>query len=313
MKHPDGIVLVLGSGGARGLAHAGVLNVLDREGIAVRAIAGTSIGAAIGAFYAAGVSGARLKELARSLDWVATLQLLAPSVGAGGFTSGGGIHEFVNRQVGGKTFAELAIPFAAVATDVESGSPVTLTEGRVVDAVRASAAIPGVMVPYRHQGRLLGDGGLVDPVPVDVAQARFGGPVVAVAVHPGAVRRFTLDEDMWTHWLKRMDAMLPADAVQQVPLLNKWLDDLRALSRNANAARRPSASQMLSRSMDIVQARMVNLILERSPPDLLLVPEVGDISMLEFYNGDAAVAAGEAAAEQALATLRLLARGDTQS
>ena len=272
----SGITLVLGGGGARGLAHAGVLRVLHDHRIPVRGTVGTSIGAEIGAFYGAGLGVARIEELVRELDWMATVKLFLPTLDRGGLTAGGNITAYLRQHLGEATFADCAPPLRAVATDMRRGSQVVLDQGSLVDAVRASIALPGIISPHRVGGRLLGDGGLVNPLPVDVARAVFDGPVVAVAVHPGAREA---DEDG--------EADPFHDPVEEKESL--------ALLEN------------LRRAVQITQAQLVNHHLAESPPDLLLKPVVPGMGSLEFYRGDEAFEAGVREAEGLVAELRELA------
>ena len=182
-----GIVLALGGGGARGLAHIGVLQVLADNGISVRAVAGTSIGAEIGAFVASGLPVAELVELATTFDWKLTMQLFLPDLPTGGLISGKRILQWLKNKLGEHTVIErLALPYVAVATDLEIGEEVVIDHGPIIDAVRASISLPGTLAPHRLGERVLVDGGVVNPLPFDVARQRFGGPVVAVAVHAGA-------------------------------------------------------------------------------------------------------------------------------
>lgn len=179
----SGVVLALGGGGARGLAHVGVLDVLDREGISVRAIAGTSIGAEVGAFYASGMSIKEMVLVVGATGRRKTFELFLPDFASGGLASGKHIVEFLAQCFGDRRIEELAIPFVAVATDLETGEQVVIDRGPLGIAVRASISIPGVLAPVSMGNRLLVDGGLVNPLPADVARERFGFPVIAVAVH----------------------------------------------------------------------------------------------------------------------------------
>ena len=273
----SGITLVLGGGGARGLAHAGVLRALEEHGIPVKAVVGTSIGAEIGAFYCAGLGLEKLEAMARELDWMTTVKLFWPSLNGGGLTSGRNITAYLRERLGEATFADCRPPLRAIATDMRSGHEVILAEGALVDAVRASIALPGIIPPHRIGDRLLGDGGLVNPLPVDVARELFGGPVVAVAVHPGA--RET-DEDG------------ERDPFRD-PLEEKQAPDL---------------FENLRRAVQITQAQLVRYRLADSPPDLHLKPVVPGMGVLEFYRGGEAFEAGLAGTEAVMDELRELAR-----
>jgi len=175
------IALALGAGAARGLAHIGVLQVLQEAGFEMQYLAGTSVGALVAALFAAGVDLYELEKVAKGLRLKHLVDFVLPGPGLIG---GEKLRGFLNLFLRGKTFADLCIPLAVVATDLQTGEEVVLREGRVVEAVLASCAIPGVFVPVRYRGRLLVDGGLVDRVPVQVAQEMGAELVVAVDVGP---------------------------------------------------------------------------------------------------------------------------------
>ncbi len=165
------IGLALGSGSARGLAHVGVIMALEAYNIPIDIISGTSIGSVIGGLYASGATVRQLEEVALSIKKSKTLFMIDPVIPRSGLISGDRIEKMLNQfGIKDKTFDDLKIPFAAVATDVESGAEVILNQGKVIDAVRASISIPGIFTPVKYQDYYLVDGGVVDPVPVDVVK-----------------------------------------------------------------------------------------------------------------------------------------------
>jgi len=175
--------LALGGGGARGFAHVGVLRVLEREGLRPSAVAGTSMGAIVGALYAAGIGPDGLVEALDLLEIKGLAGVTKVNLGPGSLLSADAF-EARMRQVLPATFDDLTLPFAAVATDLVTGERVVLRDGDLPRAVRASMSIPAVFEPVRMGERLLVDGGVVDPIPVDAAGGLFDGPVVAVDVGP---------------------------------------------------------------------------------------------------------------------------------
>lgn len=177
-----GVALALGGGGARGIAHIGVLKVLAEEGIPVRAVAGTSAGALVGAALAAGRDWRWLREEARRLRWT---DLVQPAVPRMGILATERLERYLERTLGAWRFEDLEIPFAAVAVDIVAGAEVVLREGALAPALRASCSVPGIFAPVSLGGRLLVDGGLLNDVPADVARALAGGPVVAVKLNGG--------------------------------------------------------------------------------------------------------------------------------
>ena len=172
--------LALGGGAARGIAHAGVLKVLEENALRPDLIVGTSAGALAGAFLAAGISAARAAVWADMLRW----QVLArPVINRMGLMSNRRLGELVRRALPVRTFDELPIPFACMATDLATSEPVLLCEGDLASAIRASCAIPGLIVPVERDGRLLIDGGVTANVPTNICRLLGAEGVVAVDVN----------------------------------------------------------------------------------------------------------------------------------
>jgi NTE family protein len=171
--------LALGSGGARGFAHLGVIKVLKEEGIPIDLIAGSSMGALIGCFYGAGIDVNNLYQLSRAFKRKYFLDFTVPKMG---FISGKKIKEFIRFFTHGKNIEDLMIPMGVVATDLFSGEKVVFKEGPIAETVRASISIPGIFVPEKYNGRLLVDGGVTDRVPVSVAREMGADIVIAIDV-----------------------------------------------------------------------------------------------------------------------------------
>ena len=171
--------LALGGGGNRGFAHIGVLKVLDEAGIDVSVVAGTSAGSAVGALYAAGMSGKEIERLSLPLQRDAMLTWVLPSMG---FASGEPMESYINQHVGKRLIEQLDRTFGAVATDLQSGRAVIFQRGNTGQAVRASCAVPGLFQPVRIGDRLYADGGLVQPIPVSSARKMGADFVIAVDV-----------------------------------------------------------------------------------------------------------------------------------
>ncbi|WP_051181472.1 patatin-like phospholipase family protein [Thermithiobacillus tepidarius DSM 3134] len=302
-RPPAPLTLVLGAGGARGLAHVGVLKALAEAGIPVGAVVGCSIGAEIGAFFCAGVSAADLEALVLRMDWKETFRLFRPDFTTGALTRGDRIHAFLAQHLGPRDIEDFAIPFACVATDLESGREEVFARGPALDAVRASIALPLAIRPHRIGTRVFADGGLVDPVPVAVARALFPGTLLAVLVHEGSRPRESWPPPKATPaWLAGMQEMLDVEAVERnLPWLSQWL------RRNVgNGEADPSLIQVGRRSVEIMQNRLVELQLQQTPPDLTLRPKLGNILALEFHKGVPAMTAGYEAMQAALPALRAL-------
>ncbi len=176
--------LALGGGSARGLSHIGVLEVLEKEGIPVDMIAGTSIGALIGALYAENIGISRIHKLAVELGAKKLSFMLEPAWPRTGLIRGRRIDETMHSVIGDIEFSDLRLPFACVATDFDTGDEVVMRDGKVWDAVRASASVPVMLSVARRGKQRLLDGGLVNPVPVSALKEMGADFIIAVNVMP---------------------------------------------------------------------------------------------------------------------------------
>lgn len=173
------IGLALGSGGARGFAHLGVMKVFKEEGIPIDYLSGSSMGALIACFYATGLDMDQLYKISSAFKRKYYLDFTVPKMG---FVAGKRVKDLIRIFTHGKNIEELNIPVAVVATDLMSGEKVVFTKGPIADAVRASISIPGIFVPEKINGRLLVDGGVVDRIPVSVVKEMGAEMVIAVDV-----------------------------------------------------------------------------------------------------------------------------------
>lgn len=177
-KRPT-IGLALGSGGARGLAHIGVIKAFEKHNIPIDYIAGSSIGAIIGGMYALTKDITEIEAIAKSLDLKQIASLVDPNF-TGGLLKGEKIKKFLEKYLGKTTFKNTQIPFAAVATNYETGKPVIFKEGSMLNAIRASMSVPLAFAPVKTNDDLLVDGGLSMPVPAEVVKKMGADTVVAV-------------------------------------------------------------------------------------------------------------------------------------
>ena len=180
IKDRPKVAVVLSGGGARGLAHAGVLKVLREENIPVDMLVGTSVGALIGSLYASGIEPEAIEEMALNINWkkLITFHLSYKSI-----YSTKKLEAYIKKYIKNKRFDELALPFACVAVDIQTGERIIFREGLVAPAVRASASIPGVFEPVEYRHRLLIDGGVIDNVPIGIAQIMGADIIIAVVVN----------------------------------------------------------------------------------------------------------------------------------
>ncbi|TSE19287.1 putative NTE family protein [Tepidimonas alkaliphilus] len=294
------IGLALGSGAARGWAHIGVLRVLQEAGLEPDVVCGTSIGALVGAAYSAGELD-RLEAWVRSLGWRQVVGLIDLRFG-GGLIQGDKLEAlFRSRFIDGGIEA-LPKPFGCVATDLATGREVWLRQGPVIEAVRASIAIPGVFTPARQDGRLLVDGGLVNPVPVSLARAMGAEVVIAVDLNWDLMRRRQrvasrargprrgLLEGLLQRWRGRGADEVASGAAQVAEASKETVS--------------PSLLDVLTTSMAIVQWRITQSRLAGEPADVVIRPALADVAAMDFHRAAPAIAAGRRAAEQSLAAVR---------
>jgi NTE family protein len=184
--------LALSGGAARGLAHIGVIDILEKEGIPIDMIAGTSAGALIGAVYACCRDSEKVKKHALEIDWKKLASLLDLSFRASGLLKGKKIEKLLAEYVGGNIdFSYLKIPFACVATDIDTGEEIVINSGSVPEALRATISIPGIFTVVKRGERYLVDGGLTTPVPVEVVRRMGTDFIIAVNVNPPVTDRLS--------------------------------------------------------------------------------------------------------------------------
>ena len=291
------IGLALGSGSARGLAHIGVLRALNEAHVTVDVVAGTSMGAVIGAVFASGkIDGLTAKLL--NLDWQSIVALLDPVFPRSGLINSQKIAEFVRAHVPSARIEDLLMPFAAVSTDITNGEQVVATTGDLTEAVHASIAVPGIITPVRSNGRILVDGGLVNPVPVSVARAMGADLVIAV----------DLNHDIVTGRLSHPAAHGNGHA----PIMARLLESLRAINspvpaqfeawlHKAPLEPLPGIFEVLLASLYIMQARVTEADLRQTQPDLLIQPPLGAVRFMEFDRAEEIIDIGYRSAAEQLA------------
>lgn len=286
------IGLALGSGAARGWAHIGVIRALEDVGYKPDIIAGCSIGAFVGAACASNELD-MLEQWVGKLTWQDVLKLLDPSW-AGGLIKGEKLIDFFRQHFLDHDFSALDIPFACVATDLANGREVWLKEGSVADAVRASIAMPGLFTPVERNGRLLVDGGLVNPVPVSLC--RYMGADIVIAVDLGA--------DLAGRALRR------EEIVAETANDRSWLQRLRdSVGLGSSASSLPSMMTVMSSSINIMQVRIARSRLAGEPADVLLTPLLSGMGLMDYHRGPEAIAEGRAAVERMLPALEFALKG----
>lgn len=293
------IGLALGSGSARGWAHIGVIRALEEAGISPDIVCGTSIGSLVGAAYAAGELD-RMEPWVKSLTWQQVIGLLDFKMG-GGLVEGGKLVDFFRERFEDTGIESLAKPFGCVATELSTGREVWLREGPVIEAVRASIALPGLFTPAQREGQLLVDGGLVNPVPVSLCRAMGADFVIAVDLNwqllgrrnrvSGHVKAPAVSDEAGG----RMNAILGRFQWRN------WLGNGRS-----GRAETPSMLDVLSTSLNIMQVRITQSRLAGEPADVVIRPRLSDIAAMDYHRGAAAITEGRRAAEQAVPQIQEL-------
>jgi NTE family protein len=223
--------LALGSGAARGFAHIGVLKVLEQNHITIDYISGCSIGSIIGALYCSGMSIDRIEQVAKEIEPWKWIDVSVPRMG---LIMGKKIEDMIKRLTDGKSFDQLDIPLSVVATNLCNGEKVVFTKGYVYKAVRASIAIPGIFAPAEHECGFLADGGLVDPVPVDLV--RQMGADVVIGVNLGSKTAEKNMRNIYDVIIQSIDIMqneiIRSRGIRADLLLNPDLSNINAVNFN---------------------------------------------------------------------------------
>ena len=298
--------LALGAGAARGMAHLGVLRELEEAGLKPDVVAGTSIGALVGGTYAAGKLD-RLTEVALGLDWKQIARYFVEiSFPRSGLIEGNKLTALLAEIVGEVELTKLPLPFRAVTTNLMTGEEVVVVDGDLVEAIRASIAVPGIFTPARRGDDLLVDGGLVNPVPVSVCRAMGAEFVIAVDLNYGRVKdtrarnstgkeknalasqRPNFDAGQIFEWLERntkqFDIGLPNP-------LKAWME------RHSL----PNVFDVLGNTLGIIESQIAAVRLQVDKPDLLIRPNVGDIRFMDFVHAGEMIEEGRRATREALA------------
>lgn len=279
------IGLALGSGGVKGNAHLGVLKVLQENSFEIKAIAGTSAGGLIGAVYLSGYSPEEIQKILESVDQSDLFKHgdeEQPSM-----MGLEGMHNLLLDLIGEKTFEDLEIPFAVTAVDIKNGKAVVIKNGSLVEAVMATIAIPGVFPAKEINGQLLVDGGIYNPVPVDVVRKLVPRlPIVAVPLS-------SMPEE---------EDLLPDSNI---------FGDSPVLKR-ITRFRFAKALSVFLRSMDISTRLMTEMRLQVDKPDVIIRPDVYDISALDKVNISEVIKLGEDATNEVLPELLKAVRWDNR-
>jgi NTE family protein len=293
------IGVALGAGVARGWAHIGILRALSKAGLKPDIVAGTSIGAVAGGCYVAG----KLDELegfARSLTRRRVFGFLDFNLSGSGLISGDRLGERLSSHLGDTMIETLDRRFVAVATEIGTGHEIWLSRGHLVDAMRASYALPGIFRPVKLGGRWLFDGAIVNPIPVSVCRALGASIVIAVNLQSDTLSRGAVLSDQQTLEDIEQDALGPERGDEQrggaLKLLHRQF-----FGRGTDA---PGISTVMMEAFNITQDRIARSRLAGDPPDFTITPKLSSVGTFDFHRADELIALGAAAAERSITEIR---------
>jgi len=277
------IGLALGSGSARGWAHIGAIRSLEERGIRPDIVCGTSIGALVGAAYAAGELD-RLESWVTGLAWTTVLKLM-DITWRGGLIRGNRLFTLFHTIFQDRDISDLPVPYGAIATELHSGRELWLRNGKILDAVRASCAMPGLFTPVVRDGVILVDGGLVNPVPVSMCRALGADLVIAVDLSWGKLGPYR----------ERSQEVAP----REVP---GWLERIRSSWVKAKSGKEeptiPSIFEVFTTALDITEQRIARSRLSGDPADVLLTPLLPDFATMDFHRAKEAIDEGRASVDR---------------
>ena len=303
------VALVLGSGGARGYAHLGVIEELEARGYEIIGISGCSMGALVGGLYAAGKL-ADYRDWVSRLDYFDLLRLVDVTWSPMGAIKGEKVMQVITQMLGDLRIEDLPIPFTSVATDLTQQKEVWFQQGSLQEAIRASIAVPGVITPVQHRGRTLVDGGLLNPLPITPVVAYHADLIIAVNVTAQSTRA-TLDELMpdWAEkaagksepgavgeWMQRVKGR----AGQLLERLNFWEEGAEGSDPNEASDTRWGKLDVILQSFEITQAALSQYKVAGYPPDILMEVPRTACGGYEFHKAKQLIELGRRVAKQEL-------------
>ncbi len=287
-----GLGLALGGGMARGFAHIGVLRVLRKHGIYPSLVSGTSIGAVAGGCYLAGRLN-QLEDWALSLNRYKIFSYMDFRIRSAGLIGGEALIETLQDHFGDRMIEDLPHPFIAIACDLVTGHEVWIRKGKIVDAMRASFALPGIFPPVERNHRFLIDGALVNPCPVSVCQALGARMTIAVDLNADLIGK-AASKNQNFQTITGFDIFNDEDVKPEAQKMFKGFSLTRRLFRRDENS--PSLFGVMVSSLNIIQDRLTRSRLAGEPPDIHIKPNIGHIGLLEFERAEELIKEGEAAA-----------------
>ncbi|MBL8300080.1 MAG: patatin-like phospholipase family protein [Rhodanobacteraceae bacterium] len=302
------ISLVLGSGGARGYAHVGVIEELCAQGYAIHSVAGSSMGALVGGVYAAGKL-AEYRQWACALKTFDVLRLVDWSWRGGGLIKGERVIGALRDLVGETNIEDLPISYTAVAVDIDAQREVWFSRGSLFDAIRASISIPTVFRPHHYQGRRLVDGGLLNPVPVTPTLRDLTDATIAVDVNAEAEGVAERETPITRPEIHESDAAVDPTGLGRIGVL--WERFLENRSRRVKV-QEPGVLDLFARSLDVVQETLTRYKLAAQPPDLVIPIPRNVCAFYEFQRAAEIIEIGRQRTREALARWQRVKRAQAR-
>lgn len=292
-KEEKKIGLALGSGSARGWAHIGAIEALQEAEIPIHYVAGTSIGAFVGAVYATRHLQS-LKDFALQMDWKKVVSYFDVVFPKSGFMDGKKVHELFSMHTDAKTFDDFKIPVCMVATNIKNGEKVIIDSGNIIEGIRASVSVPGIFTPVKRDDDWLVDGGLVDPTPVSVVKEMGANFIIAVDLNSDIVSSAgkkqkakkepkPIPQKQKHEIIERISAQynIAENAVKSH--INRWF---------SSSQKTPSIFDVMGTSIGIMQKQISKINLEIDKPDILIEPRLGDLKMFDFDQAERSITEG---------------------
>lgn len=312
------IALVLGSGAARGWAHIGVIRELAEMGVKPDLVVGASVGAVVAGAYASGNLDA-FEEWISGLGRVDIIRLLDARMTGGGFLQGNSLMGAIEKRIGNPNIEDLEIPFACVAAELGTGREIWLREGSLLDACRASIALPGLFAPSRHNpDRLMVDGGVVNPVPVSLARAMGGDVVIAVNLNGDLIGRHFFIHGLEDEVSDEDSERELAEMEDKDSLIARWAAKMKAgfgvrLDSYISSLRRkespdPGLFDVIAASVAIMQDRITRSRMAGEPPDIMITPRLSHIGLMDFDRADESIPEGRKATRRQRTEIEKLCR-----
>jgi NTE family protein len=302
MKAPK-IGLVLGSGASRGWAHIGVIEALEKNGVQAGVITGASAGSFIGAAYAGGGL-KEVKKFALDMDWKAVLSFLDLAFPRSGFIEGQKVAKLIELFTKIDRFEDLNIPLIMVATNMFTGKQVLLSKGSINAALRASMAVPGLLTPKLINNQWLVDGGVVNPLPIDVCRNAGADIVIAVDINSERIakKKHSPQDPDWAKNAEKMEK-------KRLEVIKAWTDMFGSRGKTlglkidqwfTREAPSPHIFEVMGSSINIMQKKIEEMNLQTHAPDILLSPRLGDMSFFDFDHAERAIDEGFKCCEDAM-------------